>query len=155
MIYPSRLFLVHIFPLLPLYNDLSEALPLDGKWEFALGIPAPGQGSGWGEIQVPGCWEAQGFPKTIDGPARYRREIDIPIHWAGQRILLEFDAVSYACQVVVNGKVAGEHLGLWTPFTFDIPIWRTPANRTGSSWKSTSLEYITQCEPAWRDSCQT
>ncbi len=98
-----------------LYNDLAPVLHLDGPWEFALG-----EGSPWGQIWVPGCWEAQGFSKAIDGPARYRRQILVPEDWAGQQIWLEFDAVSYACTVFWNGHEAGRHRGMWSPFALDV-----------------------------------
>ncbi len=96
-------------------NHLSKALSLDGIWDFSLGNQAD-----WAQIKVPGCWEAQGYSKLSDGPARYRRMIHIPAGWAGDTIFLEFEAVSYACQVRVNGKIVGEHRGLWTPFEFNI-----------------------------------
>ncbi len=105
-----------------LRNELAATLSLNGVWGFTLGQKAP-----WRTIQVPGCWEAQGYPKQLDGPARYRREILIPSQWAGQRIFIEFDAVSYACSVYCNGEALGEHRGLWTPFAFDL----TPVARPG------------------------
>ena len=98
-----------------LKNQLAEMLSLDGAWQFSLGESQP-----WGEIQVPGCWEVQGYSKIIDGPAFFRREVVIPPEWLGKSILIEFGAVSYACTVRVNGSVVGEHRGLWTPFQFDI-----------------------------------
>jgi hypothetical protein len=98
-----------------LYNDLAPTLPLDGPWQFALGENAP-----WAAIQVPGCWEAQGYSKWLDGPARYRREVAIPESWRGQRVIAEFDAASYAVSVICNGRAPGHHLGLWTPFAIDL-----------------------------------
>ncbi len=103
-------------------NELAPALTLDGVWDFTLGPGAPR-----GTIRVPGCWEAQGYSKHLDGPAHYRREVLIPSEWAGQRIFAEFDAVSYACVLSCNGKRVGEHRGLWTPFAFDV----TPVARPG------------------------
>jgi hypothetical protein len=98
-----------------LKNDLASTLSLDSPWDFALGKDTP-----WGQIQVPGCWEAQGYPKTIDGPARYRRQVFIPNEWTGQRVFIEFDAVSYACTVRLNDVEVGQHRGLWTPFAVDV-----------------------------------
>lgn len=109
------------FPIM-LRNDVAPSLSLDGTWDFTLG-----EGAVWGTIQVPGCWEAQGYPKHLEGPAHYRREVFIPDDWAGRRILLEFDAVSYACTVQLNGILVGQHYGLWTPFAVDV----TSAARVG------------------------
>ncbi len=98
-----------------LKNDLAEKISLDGTWLFSLG-----DSSSWQEIQVPGCWEAQGFSKFVDGPAKYKREFRIPSHWIGKTILVEFGAVSYVCILFLNGVEVGRHQGLWTPFTVDL-----------------------------------
>lgn len=96
-------------------NDLAPQIPLDGAWDFRLGD----RGS-WGEIQVPGAWESQGYDRRVEGPAHYRRQVTVPTEWAGSRIFLEVGAVSYACRVTVNGAFVGKHQGLWTPFAFDV-----------------------------------
>ena len=98
-----------------LQNQLAKTLSLEGVWEFALGLPLE-----WSHIQVPGCWEAQGYSKLIEGPAFYRRTVTIPAEWAGEHIFIDFTAVSYACAVRCNGTVVGEQRGLWTPFSFEI-----------------------------------
>jgi hypothetical protein len=104
-------------------NRARAVLSLDGTWQFALR-----DRTAWGAIRVPGCWEAQGYSKAAEGPARYRRTISIPPAWAGRPIFLECDAVSYACHVSFNGTPAGEHVGLWTPFALDV----TAAARPGA-----------------------
>lgn len=96
-------------------NDLAPSLSLDGVWALLSAGGEP-----LGQIRVPGCWEAQGYAKTLDGPVRYRRTLAVPAAWAGQRVLLEFDAVSYAAAVWCNGQRVGDHLGLWTPFALDV-----------------------------------
>lgn len=106
-----------------LRNELAPTFSLSGTWEFSLG-----QNTSWNAIQVPACWEAQGYSKHIDGPAYYRREVLIPSEWADQRIFAEFDAVSYACTLFCNGKKVGEHHGLWTPFAFDITSIARPGD---------------------------
>lgn len=97
------------------HNALAAAVSLDGEWDFTLGPQTR-----WSKIQVPGCWESQGFSKHIDGPARYRRAIVLPRSMQGSRIFLDFDAVSHACTILVNGKPVGEHVGMWTPFSIDV-----------------------------------
>ncbi|MBI1279248.1 MAG: hypothetical protein GC179_14065 [Anaerolineaceae bacterium] len=95
------------------HNVLAHTLSLDGEWEFSIG----GQSSA---IQVPGTWEAQGYPRRVDGPAVYQRQIDIPADWAGTNIQLQLDAVSYYVEAEINGVAVGTHTGLWTPFAFDV-----------------------------------
>lgn len=94
-------------------NDQVEVIVLDGEWSFTLGGES-------GVIHVPGTWEAQGYPRRVEGPAVYTRHVYVPPEWAGRRIQIQFDAVSYHAEVLVNGAVVGEHAGLWTPFAFDV-----------------------------------
>ncbi|MFN8489993.1 MAG: hypothetical protein U0350_20570 [Caldilineaceae bacterium] len=101
-------------------NNLAPIISLDGKWGFALADAT------WDKIQVPGCWEAQGYSKWSDRPACYRRTLFLPATWQGLPIFLEFDAVSYACTVRCNGAEVGQHCGLWTPFAIDISAVTQP-----------------------------
>jgi len=95
------------------YADPTNTLSLDGTWEFSLN----GQ---QGTIQVPGTWEAQGYPRRTDGPALFHKQVLIPAAWSGQTIQLQFDAVSYHVEAEVNGIPVGVHDGLWMPFAFDV-----------------------------------
>ena len=101
-----------------------DFLSLDGTWEAR---PDGERGSTWRAIRVPGVWERQGFPADFEGPLVYRRDFDVPTAWKDRRIYLRFEAVSYHCEVSVNGALVGEHDGLWTPFEFDV----TPYLRFG------------------------
>jgi hypothetical protein len=103
-------------------NDFAPTLSLDGIWDFSLA------GSEWSTIQVPSCWEAQGYAKVVEGPGLYRRTFNAPAEWAEQRVFLEFDAVSYACTIRVNREEIASHRGMWTPFAVDV----TEALRLGA-----------------------
>ncbi|WP_119070218.1 glycoside hydrolase family 2 protein [Aggregatilinea lenta] len=94
-------------------NELAEVLALDGEWTFRLEDEA-------GPITVPGAWEAQGYARRTEGPAFYERTVTVPAAWAGHRVQLQFDAVSYHAEVAVNGVVVGTHTGSWTAFAFDV-----------------------------------
>ncbi len=89
-------------------------IDLNGTWEFRLG----GQKGG---IQVPGCWEAQGYDKRHEGPAVYRRSFTIPEDWAGRPLALRFGAVSYHAEVAIDGETIGAHRGMWDPFALPLP----------------------------------
>ncbi len=112
-------------------------MPLDGAWDFrffthpdqvdeelltALTRPA----GEWAPIQVPGCWDMQGygfphytniqmpFPeRPPQDPAYnptgvYRRTFTLPDSWQAERqILLHFDGVENLYFVYVNGQLAG------------------------------------------------
>lgn len=94
-------------------NDLAETIELNGEWLLRLGDHT-------GTIQVPGCWEAQGYPRRIEGPAFYSRVVTIPPEWQGQRVQVQFDAVSYYVEVTVNGQPVGIHTGAWSAFALDV-----------------------------------
>lgn len=99
---------------------------LSGSWQF--GIDPEGTGTPVSvhfdrRITVPMPWQAV-FPdlQHYSGYAWYRRSIHLDAQWLAGEVLLQFGAVDYWCQVFVNGQLAGEHEGGYTPFT--IPIRR-------------------------------
>jgi hypothetical protein len=98
-------------------------LDLDGEWRFIAdperlfavdSLPAGDP------IQVPGCWEAQVARPYRIITAWYRRAVEIPAGWQGERAILHFGAVMYRCAVYLNGRHVGEHEGGYTPFEIDI-----------------------------------
>ena len=50
----------------------------------------------------------------------YRRFFDVPGLATGQRLILHFQAVDYACAVYVNDTLVGAHAGGYEPFCFDV-----------------------------------
>jgi hypothetical protein len=66
-------------------------------------------------------WQAA-FPdlQEYGGYAWYRRDFDVERGWLDGEALLRFGAVDYWCQVFVNGTLAGEHEGGYTPFTLKV-----------------------------------
>jgi len=50
----------------------------------------------------------------------YRRTFEVPAHWKGRNVILNFGAVDFESEVFVNGKSAGVHRGGYDPFCFDI-----------------------------------
>lgn len=51
---------------------------------------------------------------------RYVRRVSVPAMGEGERCLLHFEAVDFACACCVNGQVVGTHEGGYLPFSFDI-----------------------------------
>lgn len=103
----------------------SDWLNLNGLWDYSISskdvstLPASN-----GQILVPFPLESalSGVKKPLraDKKLWYRRTFAVPPAWKGQRVLLHFGAVDWHARVLVNGKLAGEHKGGYTPFTFDI-----------------------------------
>jgi hypothetical protein len=104
-------------------NELALTLSLDGEWSFRL-AHGPEQ-----LIPVPTAWEARSPDKLTDGPAVYRRTFSLPDDWRGAPIVLEARAISFYAAVRVNGQLAGQHLGMWSPFQIEI----TPFVRPGEN----------------------
>ncbi|WP_246601743.1 glycoside hydrolase family 2 protein [Hymenobacter profundi] len=98
---------------------------LNGQWDYAITtqtVPAPT--SFEGKILVPFCVEStlSGVTKPLRPEQRlwYRRFLQVPTQWQGQRILLHFGAVDYECSLWLNGGLVGSHTGGSDPFSFDI-----------------------------------
>lgn len=49
-----------------------------------------------------------------------RKTFTIPANWKGQQIQLHFDAVAGDAEIRVNGKLIGNHFGIFLPFDLDI-----------------------------------
>lgn len=101
-------------------------------WEFYC---SKGQNSGkWKSIEVPSCWELQGFgeytygryytikgAKPSDETGIYRYRFLTPDCGKNDRIKLFFDGVMTDAEVWVNGKPAGQiHQGAFYRFSYDI-----------------------------------
>jgi len=52
--------------------------------------------------------------------AWYRHWINVPQNSRGKRVIIKFDAIASVSAVYVNGTKVGEHIGMFTPFKFDI-----------------------------------
>ncbi len=117
------------------------ALPSD----FARGVsPLPTltepteQGWDTTPIRVPSPWNVNSFPddQMRGGDFRtfpsypdswknvqmgwLRRIFTVPPAWKGQRLMLHFGAVAGNAQILVNGKVVGEHDDIFMPFDVDV-----------------------------------
>ncbi|MEV7096961.1 sugar-binding domain-containing protein [Amycolatopsis sp. NPDC051045] len=99
-------------------------LNLNGVWEYAGRPLSPDEPrpSGYAErILVP-------FPpeSALSGIGRrdevlwYRRLVEIPDDWRGQRVLLHFGAVDQTAKVWVNNQLVATHEGGYTAFSADI-----------------------------------
>ena len=97
---------------------------LSGTWQFQIdptGSATLDSLQPDREIAVPMPWQAA-LPELerYSGYAWYRRTFQLDETWLAGEVLLQFGAVDYWCQVFLNGRLAGEHEGGYTPFT--IPI---------------------------------
>ncbi len=106
---------------------------LNGQWDYAITPAAQKEiPSKWdGKILVPFCLESKlgGVQRLLGGREAlwYHRTFD----WkaSNDRLILNFEAVDYRCEVFVNGNSVGQHKGGNTPFWFDV----TAAAKVGSN----------------------
>jgi hypothetical protein len=103
---------------------------LDGKWRFMPDPPAgfeqaKFEDSSWSEIDVPAHWVMQGF-QAEKGQGGYRRHVQIPSAWRGQRMRIAFDGVYSGAEVWWNGRRVGSHMGGATPFQLDVTEAASP-----------------------------
>ena len=71
-------------------------------------------------LEVPGDWNSQNPElKYYEGTVWYGRHFNADPK-PGEREILYFGAVSYRCNVYLNGKMIGCHEGGFTPFEFDV-----------------------------------
>ena len=104
------------------------------QWDFFC---TAGRKSGeWKKIQVPSCWEQQGFgnynygrdyktngknERFYDEQGMYKYQFKIPASWKGKNINIVFDGSMTDTEVKINGKSAGEiHKGAFYRFKYDI-----------------------------------
>jgi hypothetical protein len=90
-----------------------KSLSLDGVWQFKH------EDGAWREAHVPQPWQAE-FSDLVDtfGHAVYKRSFSVPAGWDRQELVLHFGAVSYYCDVFLNGQKLGSHEGAFLPFEF-------------------------------------
>ncbi len=98
-------------------------LNLNGVWQFQAanaGDPLP-TGNLAADILVPFPMESaiSGVMQHFER-AWYRRTFIVPPSWAGQRIILHFEAVDWECEPFLNGMSLGIHRGGYDPFSYDI-----------------------------------
>ena len=113
-------------------------LNLNGIWEYDTAPADRVPEELTGKILVPFSPEAAlseaARKPGIGDKSWYARSFTLPEGFFRGRLLLNFGAVDQICQVFINGRLAGEHEGGYTPFTLDITPYILPEaeNDTGS-----------------------
>lgn len=126
------------------------------KWDFFC---SAGQQSGrWSKIEVPSCWELQGFgsytfgryylkkgAQPSDEWGLYRRDFRVPEGWRDRQVSIVFDGVMTDAEVKVNGMLVGPiHQGAFYSFSYDVTrllkygkknrlevkVWKQSANKS-------------------------
>ena len=122
---------------------------LNGTWKFHwASVPEESPAdfyspdydiSSWSDIQVPGCWQMQGFghtlfrnvhqtfpanppfvPSAYNPVGAYRHTFTLPATWQQRHIFLHFEGVKSASTVWINGIRIGYNQGGMEPAEYDI-----------------------------------
>ena len=117
----------------------------------------------WRKIEVPSCWESQGFGEYTFGRyylkkgavpsdeyGLYRTSFQIPAKWNDRKVSIVFEGVMTDAEVKVNGTLAGPiHQGAFYSFTYDI----TPLLKYGKKnqlevkvWKQSANKSVNEAE---------
>ena len=97
---------------------------LNGIWEYQPGNQGDAMPTGQklsSEILVPFPVESA-LSGVMEHHDRiwYRRTFSVPAAWKSQRLMLNFGAVDYEAEVIVNGQSVGTHTGGYEAFSYDI-----------------------------------
>lgn len=102
----------------------SPVISLNGEWEFRLD-----SASRWTMIEVPGEAAMQGHAVRHDVPFFYRRTVDVPEDFGGNRVILRFDGTYSKARLYVNGAFVRSHSGGFTRWETDITPFVKPGGR--------------------------
>ncbi len=73
----------------------------------------------WMAFDVPGSpWDYA--PLVFGHRLIYRTRVDVPAEHRGRGFKLHFSGTNWIVSVFVNGKLAGEHRGVWVPWDLDV-----------------------------------
>ena len=108
-----------------------ERRTLDGLWHFALDAAGAGRRERWWsgplagarEMPVPASYNdipADAAVRDHVGDAWYQTGVRVPARWAGERIVLRFDAATHRAVVWLDDTQVAEHEGGYTPFEADV-----------------------------------
>lgn len=146
------LLLLLLCPFLAMAQGTSKA-PLNGVWTFALDpLNRGGQDKwyatdfasvGFDKVQVPHSFSVDKRYFFYTGTAWYFKKFNAPVVQKNERTFLQFDAVFYKAKIWLNGQVAGEHEGGYTPFEIEITGLlkdkNTLAVSVSNAWDTTTI----------------
>jgi len=130
-------------------ENIRQAIDLDGTWQFAMDSADAGVRDKWysrelaGSIELPGTMDLgqKGFPNgdtttlrlnrlyTYEGPAWYRRTIQVPETFRGRHIMLVLERTK-SSMVWIDDHQAGSSRLLQSPQLFDVTQFMPPGEHT-------------------------
>jgi beta-galactosidase len=101
---------------------------INDNWKFTKGnVTGAGNiafdDSNWEKVNLPYSWnnlDGQDGSNYYRGPAWYRKTFKVSKEYAGKKIFIKFGAANLIADVYINGIFAGQHIGGYASFTFDV-----------------------------------
>ena len=112
--------------LYPQTNTARSVLDLSGVWDFRFSESEP-----WETIAVPASYNDQKTDRRFRshvGDCFYRTSFTVPAFFAGQHLVLRFDAVTHDAEVFLDGKALCSHRGGFLPFEADVTELALPGS---------------------------
>jgi beta-glucuronidase len=125
----------------PQDTSTRETKHLDGIWSFTTDVAGAGRVEGWWRTTLPGA-QRMPVPSSFNdvlvdpqvhdhvGDVWYQRTVIIPRGWAGQRVVLRFDAATHRATAWIGDTCVGEHEGGYTPFEVDVTEFVVPGEES-------------------------
>lgn len=108
-------------------QTIRKNININREWKFKLGDFSGAEAtifddSAWDNIGIPHSFSMPYYQssKFYKGYGWYRKTIEIPQHWIGKRISLDFEGAYRTAEIYVNGQLAGKHNAGYTGFEIDI-----------------------------------
>jgi beta-glucuronidase len=126
---------------------------LKGEWSFGLDPVNVGEKQEWfmpefslekwDKVTVPHCFSVDPRYQRYTGTAWYFKRFSKVALPDAYRAFIRFEAVFYKAKVWLNGKLAGEHEGGYTPFEVDVTDALSDGNalalRVNNAWDTTTI----------------
>ena len=97
---------------------------INESWQFSREASGLQDDTGWTIVDIPHTWNAEDAqddePGMYRGSAWYRKNLTIPEEFEGRRAIIYFEGANQETTLYVNGEAAGNHIGGYTRFCFDI-----------------------------------
>ena len=101
---------------------------INDNWKFTKGnvtgaINIVFDDSNWDRVNLLYSWnnlDGQYGSNYYRGPAWYRKTFKVSKEYTGKKIFINFGAANLKTDVYINGMFAGEHIGGYASFTFDV-----------------------------------
>ncbi|MBN9295813.1 MAG: hypothetical protein J0I41_02330 [Filimonas sp.] len=106
-------------------NAPALSMPVNDAWDkTSIRIPSPWNINSFADKNgLGGDFRSYpSYPKTWESIKMgwLRRKVSVPQSWKGQRITLHFEALAGDAVILINGKNAGKHFGIFLPFDIDV-----------------------------------